>query len=125
MGDDDTKAEPEAPEEPIEEKHLFEVIDEKYGTKVIDHINQKAVLPKDACLVCGSPNNQVQGMVFKVDSEPIAGHAFGAHRMPLFSTICFNCGFVRFFNRFVVDKILNDEPLPEYSGDAGGEDAAS
>ena len=125
MGDDDTEAGPDAPAEPAEEKPLFELIDDDYGTKIIAHINSKAVLPNDACAVCGSPNNRVQPLVFKVDSEPIPDHVFGAHRMPLFSTICFNCGFVRFFNRFVVDKILNGEPLPVYSGDVGGEDAAS
>lgn len=93
-------------------------------TAVTDHVNRKAVSPNDACLVCASPLNSVLDDVYKVDVIPV-GSPFSPTAQPLLSTVCLNCGFIRFFNRLVVDKLiqeysasLNVAPLLE--GEDGG-----
>ena len=75
---------------------------------ISDHINRKAASPNDACPVCGSPNNSVLEHVYQVSPRTTVTILGGAHQ-PLVATACFNCGFVRFFNRLIVDAIIKAE----------------
>jgi hypothetical protein len=92
---------------------------------VVDLINRKAMSPNDACPVCGSPKNVVLDDVYRVSvsSETLS---VGGQFQPLISTVCGNCGFVRFFNRIVVDSIIEAErgsginPEPEVQAENGG-----
>lgn len=74
---------------------------------VTEHINRIVGGPeKDICPVCGSFDNQVEPYVFQIPVayEPallgIARHA------PSYITNCRNCGFTRFFNKNLVDALV-------------------
>lgn len=85
---------------------------------VTTHINQKAKDPQDSCPVCGDPNNIVLEDCYAVPVQTnVAG--FGGHFQPLASTVCGNCGYVRFFNLLVVRKILSGEEVMESGGQDG------
>jgi len=96
------------------------------ASKYVDFINRKAISPTDGCPVCGSPQNFVVEYAYKVETikEPFV---MGGSAMPLFVTICYNCSFVRLFNRNMADAIIEAElaaepllPLPE-PAPSGGE----
>lgn len=74
----------------------------------IDHINRKAVSPNDACPVCGSPNNTVLEEIYQLSVASTIPMVGGQHQ-PLISTVCNSCGFVRFFNRIIVDWLIEAE----------------
>ena len=91
---------------------------------VSDHINRKAVTANDACPVCASPLNSVLEDVYKVDVIAM-GSLFSPLSQPLLSTVCLNCGFVRFFNRLIVDNLIQEhiaalENPPSTEGNDGG-----
>ena len=91
---------------------------------VSDHINRKAVSPNDACPVCASPLNSVLEDVYKVDVIPLAS-PLSPLSQPLLSTVCVSCGFVRFFNRLIVDRLIQEynaalESPPPPEGSDGG-----
>lgn len=75
---------------------------------IVDHINRKAVAKDDACPVCGSPANTVISDVYRL---PVLtdSPAFGGAYQPIVTTVCNNCGFVRMFNRLVVERLIQNE----------------
>lgn len=90
---------------------------------ITDHINRKAVAPNDACPVCGSPNNVVLDDVYRL-SVLLQGLAIGGEHQPIVTTVCNNCGFVRLFNRLVIDRVVQaeigmPEPPPSAPDDGG------
>ena len=87
-------------------------IGEEFGYALIEHINSKAVLPDDACQVCGSPNNTVQGQVYHLPVAPADGALVSGQAMPVAVTICYNCGFVRLFSVNIVKQLLDGVVFP-------------
>jgi hypothetical protein len=91
---------------------------------IIDHINRKAISPIDACPVCGDPNNEVVSDLYRLDVL-YPGPMIGGSHQPLISTVCNNCGFVRVFNRLVVErrlqaeKAVNQTDAPPEGGNGG------
>lgn len=85
--------------------------------KITDFINQKALAPKDECPVCGSPQNYVNEYVWRVDTQKTED-ALGGRFQPLVSTTCHNCGYVRFFNKIVVEFLMK----PKDNGEGGNGD---
>ena len=70
-----------------------------------EFINSKASSANDECSVCGSPKNFVSEYVWKMETQKTEA-AFGGRFQPLVATSCHNCGYVRFFNRNIVDWII-------------------
>lgn len=78
--------------------------------QVTEHINQKATSPTDNCPVCSSPENIVGPTVYSLTTLPAEGTPFTDQQMPLFATVCMNCGFVRLFSELVLQRFLQAEP---------------
>ena len=124
---DDEPAETNAIEADDRFKVEAEQLTPEYANEVTDHINRKATSPDDACPVCGHWYNMVTPTPYRVTALPTED-AFGSGQiMPVLATVCHNCGFVRFFSRFIVDGAIErhksgepprfpEKPLP------GGQD---
>lgn len=82
------------------------------ANKITEFINGKAVVPNDACPVCGSPNNLVNEYVWKVETQKV-GPTLGGRFQPLVSTTCNNCGYVRFFNKIIMDWAMQQADAVE------------
>ena len=86
--------------------------------EIVDHINRKSASPTDGCPVCGSPNNSVLDHIYQVSALTTVP-MFGGTHQPLIATACYDCGFVRFFNRLFVDALIKDwksdpsQPAPD------------
>lgn len=79
------------------------------GQRVVNFINDRAI-EDDPCPVCGSTANSVNDTEYSLlvqgkDDNPIASGG----QMPLFATICHNCGFVRLFSKFQVEHNMGEE----------------
>lgn len=82
------------------------IISKEFGMDVVMHINRLATAENDACSVCGSRDNNVQGAeLFLSVSPQIAGRP-SPQFMPLLSTVCNNCGYVRLFSRLTVERLI-------------------
>lgn len=88
------------------------------ATDVTDHINRMAVAPNDACPVCGSSQNFVAPTLYRVEAHREAPAAQIQYQ-PLYSTVCLNCGFVRFFNQYVVKERIAEQKAPKPEGANG------
>lgn len=77
-------------------------------TDVVDFINAKAVIQNDGCPVCGSPVNFVVEDIYRVAvrTQPVS---IAGRYQPLISTVCSNCGFVRFFNQITMLSRIEQE----------------
>lgn len=73
--------------------------------RIVEHINRKAVSPDDACVVCGSRVNHVVESTYAVATIRMVPSVGGTY-MPLIATVCHDCGFVRFFNKIIVDNLV-------------------
>lgn len=84
------------------------------GAAVTQHINTvSGGAENDKCSVCGSNQNNVERFVFQIPIgyyEPVLG--IGRHA-PAYITTCHNCGYIRFFNKIVVDQIIADSSKSE------------
>jgi hypothetical protein len=85
---------------------------------VTDHINRLAVAANDACPVCGSPHNLVAPNVYRMEVHR-EGPSAAIQYQPLYSTVCYNCGFVRFFNQNIVKLKISAHEAPE-AGSSNG-----
>lgn len=90
-----------------------EKLDQSYARAVVDHINKKAVSPNDACQVCGSHVTIVSDMPFKILVKEKEGAVDSGREMPLLATVCNNCGHARFFNRIIVDHLIEADRQAE------------
>lgn len=91
---------------------------------VTDHVNRKAVSPNDACPVCGSPANAVIHSVFRLPtltSQPVVGGMY----QPVLSTACANCGFIRLFNKLIVDRQIEIYEASSKVDSGAGSDSGS
>jgi hypothetical protein len=110
--------EPDAPDEALSSVGpTYITLSDEEATDVIDHINRKAVAKDDGCQVCGSPQNSVTVNVYRVDASTKPTAIVGGTYQPLYSTVCYNCGFVRFFNQNVVRGIIAREKPAEGGAD--------
>lgn len=90
---------------PVDEKVRLTPIE--YAA-ITDHINRKAVAPNDECPVCGSRNNSVLADIYRLDVL-VQGLVVRGEHQPIIATACNNCGFIRMFNRLVVDRLIAAE----------------
>lgn len=92
-------------------------------SEIIDHINRKAVNSDDSCPVCGDPNNFVTEYVSRVDigTDPFT---IGGSHQPVYTTICQSCGFVRLFNKLVVDHLIREHNKSASERSQGGSDGS-
>ena len=124
-------------EDPIEENQpepvdRFRVAPERisqaYAGEVTDHINRQSIAPDDACPVCGHWYNMVTFTPYQITALPQSEAVSSGEVMPVLATVCHNCGFVRLFNRAVVDAAIErhekGEELvtPPKPSELGGED---
>lgn len=109
-------------DEPQTEKKSYEPKDlgQEHSNKVVDFINRKAVSPNDACPVCGSPKNTVAHTAYKIEAQPAEGVPFSGVQMPLFATVCFDCGFVRLFSELIVNHLIKQEEASNPAPTVGG-----
>jgi len=94
----------------------------EHSNKVVEFINRKAVSPNDACPVCGSPKNTVAHTAYKIEAQPAEGVPFSGVQMPLFATVCFDCGFVRLFSEMIVNHLIEQEEASKTTATVGGAD---
>jgi hypothetical protein len=80
--------------------------DTDFARKVIDHINEKSVAPNDECPVCGSPDNTVMSEPYQLSIRAKEGAIASGRFMPVITTVCRNCGFVRMFNEIVLRHLI-------------------
>ena len=88
------------------------------ANKITEFINEKAVVPNDTCPVCGSPRNLVNEYVWKVETQKV-GATLGGRFQPLISTTCHNCGYVRFFNKIIMDFVMQQAGAVEGEAESG------
>lgn len=90
---------------PIAEAPENVVLTPEEASAFTDHINRKAISPTDACPVCGSAANFVVREVYRL---PVATTqvVVGGEYQPLLTTVCHGCGFVRLFNKIIVDQLI-------------------
>ncbi|WP_170566292.1 hypothetical protein [Ruegeria atlantica] len=91
-------------------------------SRVSEKINEKAGgLENDKCPVCGSAHNTVLETEYSIpvgQTEPLVG--IGPH-VPSYATACLNCGYLRFFSKLILDRIIASEAAPrEEGGDENG-----
>jgi predicted nucleic-acid-binding Zn-ribbon protein len=101
--DDDTKADNPAEALPVPESTDIKLSVEE-ANHITDFINSKAAAPHDECTVCGSPLNFVSEYVWKMETQKV-GPTLGGRFQSLIATSCHNCGYVRFFNRNLIEWI--------------------
>lgn len=109
MSESDEKQDGEdAPKAPkIEPNELTQ----EQNNRIVRYINERAASENDECPVCQSPVNTVTPLTFVMDVEPIDGALASGRNMPLYVTMCHNCGFTRLFNRLLVDRHIREEDL--------------
>lgn len=84
-------------------------LSEEFRNEVTQHINRKAVSPNDACPVCGSHFNVVDENVLQVPTRMVPDTIFSSSFVPVVTTVCLNCGFVRMFSENVIRGKLKQE----------------
>lgn len=78
------------------------------GKRISDHINERATSSDDECVVCGSPVNIVSEMEMSVLVQSIENNPINSGlALPVYVTICNNCGFVRMFSKNIVDHLTS------------------
>jgi hypothetical protein len=101
--------EDEAPQESIvPAKPTERGLTDDLRNEITHFINQKAVSPTDACPVCGHHFNLVGEDSYQVQVRMEPDTVFSTSFMPLFTTVCFNCGFVRFFSENIVREKMSE-----------------
>jgi predicted nucleic-acid-binding Zn-ribbon protein len=88
------------------------------ANKITAFINNKAIVPKDGCPVCGSPKNFVNEHIWKMETQKLEP-TFGGTFQPLVATTCHNCGYVRFFNKIIMEWIMQQAGAVEGEAENG------
>lgn len=114
MKPEDNAPEPEEAPEPNPERRLRP----HERTALTEFINRKASDTADPCPVCGSGFNIVVENFYRVDvmTDPVM---IAPSFQPLVSTVCHNCGYVRFFNHNIVNTLMERERAASGEGDDG------
>lgn len=112
-GVQDEEAAGEDASPPKEEERNEEILPTEVRDDITAHINRKAVAENDACPVCGSPRNIVAETPYYAPVPPADPKKLENRIIPLVATICTSCGFVRFFSRAFVERLISAHKAAE------------
>ena len=98
------------------------VLDQDLVTEIVQHINEKATAPNDACPVCSSPKNFVASTLYSLATVPAENAPFSNQHMPLYATVCMDCGFVRLFSELRTQQLIKADHVETLAdGEASGD----
>jgi len=88
--------------------------------RISEKLNEKSGgQAEDKCPVCGSPHNTVLETEYSIplaQTEPLLG--IGAH-IPSYATACINCGYLRFFSKLMIDRMISEDDAAIVGGEDG------
>lgn len=122
---DESEAEQQSEtEKPVEPRIEAHTLSQEQNSRIVRYINEKAASENDACPVCDSPVNTVLQFVFVIDAEATSGSLASGRHMPLYTTMCHDCGYVRFFNKILVDQQIRSAEKAAADADESDQDAS-